>query len=91
MLSDLTQGAEGVVVVRPESIVLHQKKPVARRKPLEGRSARRCSWANTLSAQWKSAGTSCRRINTHSVQVRRGDPVWVELPAGECMALPAEE
>jgi len=24
------------------------------------------------------------------LQVRRGDPVWVELPPGECLALPAE-
>jgi hypothetical protein len=32
-------------------------------------------------------------LQTHqryTTQVRRGDPVWVELPAGECMALPAE-
>jgi len=32
-------------------------------------------------------------LQTHqryTVQVRRGDPVWVELPAAECMALPAE-
>jgi hypothetical protein len=26
----------------------------------------------------------------HSLQVRRGDTVWVELPAADCMALPAE-
>jgi hypothetical protein len=32
-------------------------------------------------------------LQTHqryTLQVRRGDPVWVELPAGECMALPLE-
>ena len=27
----------------------------------------------------------------HSLRVRRGDTVWVELPAGDCMALPAEQ
>jgi hypothetical protein len=32
-------------------------------------------------------------LQTHqryTLQVRRGDSVWIELPAGECMALPAE-
>ena len=33
-------------------------------------------------------------LQTHqryTLQVRRGTPVWVELPVGECMALPAEQ
>jgi hypothetical protein len=27
----------------------------------------------------------------HTLQIRRGDAVWVELPASECMALPADQ
>jgi hypothetical protein len=26
----------------------------------------------------------------HTLEIRRGDPVWLELPAAECMALPAD-
>jgi hypothetical protein len=26
----------------------------------------------------------------HTLEIRRGDPVWLELPAEECMALPAD-
>ena len=27
----------------------------------------------------------------HTLVLRRGDQVWIELPAGECMALPADQ
>ena len=73
----------------------HQSAPAkaSRRAPIlsKARSARRCFSANISTAPSSSARMFCRPTSVTLLQVRRGDPVWVELPAGECMALPAEQ
>jgi iron(III) transport system ATP-binding protein len=90
MLSDLTAGAKAVVVVRPESIVLHQKKPSHGENLLEGKIGAAMFLGEYVECTIELGNNVLQTHQPHSVQVRRGDTVWVELPAGDCMALPAE-
>jgi iron(III) transport system ATP-binding protein len=91
MLSDLTAGAKAVVVVRPESIVLHQKKPSQGENLLEGKIGAAMFLGEYVECTIELGNNVLQTHQPHSVQVRRGDTVWVELPAGDCMALPAEK
>jgi iron(III) transport system ATP-binding protein len=90
MLSDLTAGAKAVVVVRPESIVLHQKKPSQAENLLQGKIGAAMFLGEYVECTIELGNNVLQTHQPHSVQVRRGDTVWVELPAGDCMALPAE-
>jgi iron(III) transport system ATP-binding protein len=91
MLSDLTAGAKAVVVVRPESIVLHQKKPAQGENILEGKIGAAMFLGEYVECTIELGSNVLQTHQPHSVQVRRGDVVWVELPAADCMALPAEK
>jgi iron(III) transport system ATP-binding protein len=91
MLSDLTAGANAVVVVRPESIVLHQQQPPQGANILEGKIGAAMFLGEYVECTIEVGNNVLQTHQPRSVQVRRGDTVWVELPAGDCMALPAEK
>ena len=91
LLDGLTAGSNVVVVVRPESINVHLQKPPMRQILSKARSAPRCFWANIVDCTIELGKNILQTHQRYTLQVRRGDPVWVELPAGECMALPAEQ
>ena len=90
ILDGLTAGNNVVVVVRPESIVLHQKKPAHGDNILEGKIGAAMFLGEYVECTIELGNNVLQTHQPHSVQVRRGDTVWVELPAGDCMALPTE-
>jgi hypothetical protein len=80
-----------VVVVRPESVNLHQRKPAGCANMLEGRIGAAMFLGEYLDCTVELGDNILQTHQRYTLQVRRGDPVWVELPAAECMALPAEQ
>jgi iron(III) transport system ATP-binding protein len=90
ILSDLTAGDKVVVVVRPESIVLHQNKPAHGDNVLEGKIGAAMFLGEYVDCTIELGKNVLETHQPHSLRVRRGDTVWVELPVGDCMALPAE-
>ncbi|HZA57102.1 MAG TPA: ABC transporter ATP-binding protein [Candidatus Udaeobacter sp.] len=90
LLQDLNTDAKVVVVVRPESIVLHQQKPTQGVNVLEGKIGAAMFLGEYMECTVELEKNVLQTHQRHSLQLRRGDPVWVELPPGDCMALPAE-
>jgi hypothetical protein len=91
VLSGLNNGSEVVVVVRPESLVLHRNKPIASENIIEGKIGAAMFLGEYVECTVEVGRNVLQTHQPHTLQVRRGDTVWVELPAGECMALPAEQ
>jgi iron(III) transport system ATP-binding protein len=91
ILHELTTGDKVVVVVRPESIVLHQKKPSQGDNVLEGKIGAAMFLGEYVDCTIELGKNVLETHQPHSLRVRRGDTVWVELPPGDCMALPAEQ
>ena len=90
VLEGLAVGSKVVVVVRPESISLTQERPAAACNLLEGKIGAAMFLGEYVDCAVELGKNMLQTHQRYTVQVRRGDPVWVELPAGECMALPAE-
>ena len=90
ILDGLIAGNNVVVVVRPESIVLHQKKPAHGDNILEGKIGAAMFLGEYVDCTIELGKNVLETHQPHSLRVRRGDAVWVELPSGDCMALPAE-
>jgi iron(III) transport system ATP-binding protein len=91
ILAELKAGDKVVVVVRPESIVLHQKKPSHGDNVLEGKIGAAMFLGEYVDCTIELGKNVLETHQPHSLRVRRGDTVWVELPVGDCMALPAEQ
>ena len=90
LLSGLTTGSAVVVMVRPESLVLHQKNPVRSENIVEGKIGAAMFLGEYVECTIEIGHNVLQTHQPHTLQVRRGDVVWVELPPSECMALPAE-
>ncbi len=90
VLEGLSVGSKVVVVIRPESIYLSQQKPAAAANLLEGKIGAAMFLGEYVDCTVELGKNMLQTHQRYTTQVRRGDPVWVELPAGECMALPAE-
>ena len=90
LLSGLSVGANVVVVIRPESVVLHQTKPTQSANVIEAKIGAAMFLGEYLECTVEVGRHVLQTHQHHTLQVRRGDPVWVDLPAGECMALPAD-
>jgi len=89
LMNDLSPGANVVVMVRPESIVLHRKKPSETANVVEGKVATVMFLGEYLDCAVELGKNLLQTHQPHSLQVRRGETMWVELPPAECMALPA--
>ncbi len=87
----MTAGSKVVVVVRPESINLHQQQPPNGSNVIEGKIGAAMFLGEYVDCTIELGKNILQTHQRYTLQVRRGDPVWVELPAGECMALPAEQ
>jgi hypothetical protein len=83
-------GANAVVVARPESVVLHRQAPKFSGNILEGKIGAAMFLGEYLDCTIELGSNVLQTHQPHSLEVHRGDRVWVELPPGECMALPAE-
>src|SRR5688572_7522835 len=91
LITGLANGANVVVVVRPESVVLHRIKPGQSENIVEGKIGAAMFLGEYLECTVEIGNNVLQTHQPHTLQVRRGDTVWVELPASECMALPAEK
>ncbi len=91
ILDGLTAGSRVVVVVRPESINLHTQQPPIGSNVIEGKIGAAMFLGEYVDCTVELGKNILQTHQRYTLQVRRGDPVWVELPAGECMALPAEQ
>jgi iron(III) transport system ATP-binding protein len=90
VLEGLPVGSNVVVVVRPESINLHIDRPASSLNVIEGKIGAAMFLGEYVDCAVELGKQMLQTHQRYTVQVRRGDPVWVELPAAECMALPAE-
>jgi iron(III) transport system ATP-binding protein len=90
VMSELTAGAHVVVVVRPESIVLHQRKPPHGLNVLEGKIAAAMFLGEYVECTVELGSVVFQTHQAHTFDARRGETVWVELPPGECLALPGQ-
>lgn len=90
LTTDLSTGAGVVIVVRPESVILHRKSPAATANVVEGKVATAMFLGEFLDCTIELGNTMLQTHQPHSLVLRRGEPVWVELPSNECLALPAE-
>lgn len=90
VLNGLETGAEVVVVVRPESIVLHREKPADAVNVIEGKIATAMFLGEYVDCSVELGQVVLQTHQSHTLRVRRGEAIWVELPPGECLALPGE-
>jgi len=90
VLQGLQVGSKVVVVVRPESINLHVQRPAHSANIIEAKIGAAMFLGEYLDCTVELGQHVLQTHQRHTMQIRRGDPVWVELPAGECMALPAD-
>jgi iron(III) transport system ATP-binding protein len=90
LLEGLTVGSSAVVMVRPESINLHTERPVNAANFIEGKIGAAMFLGEYVDCTVELGTNVLQTHQRHTLQVRRGDPVWIELPAGDCMALPTE-
>jgi len=88
VMNDLSVGAEVVIMVRPESIVLHRAKPSGTANLVEGKVATVMFLGEYLDCSVDLGKAVLQTHQPHSLELRRGETVWAELPPGECMALP---
>jgi iron(III) transport system ATP-binding protein len=91
ILEGLTTGSKVVVVVRPESINLHLQQPTNGSNVIPGKIGAAMFLGEYVDCTIELGKNVLQTHQRYTLQVRRGDAVWVELPAGECMALPAEQ
>ena len=90
LLAGLSSGSKAVVVIRPESIVLHRQKPPQCDNVVEGTIATAMFLGEYVDCTVELSGVFLQTHQPHTFQVRRGERIWVELPPSECLALPAE-
>ncbi|HSK28885.1 MAG TPA: ABC transporter ATP-binding protein [Candidatus Limnocylindria bacterium] len=90
-LGGLTVGSKVIVVIRPEGVILHLKRPADDANLLEGKIGAAMFLGEYVECTVELGKNVLETHQRYTLQVRRGDPVWVELPATECMALPAEQ
>src|SRR5262245_59707566 len=89
-LEGLKAGSKVVVVVRPESVVLHRKRPPDAGNVVEGKVASAMFLGEYLDCSIELGEMILQTHQPHQLELRRGETVWVELPSEECMALHAE-
>lgn len=89
LLNGLSTGAEVVVVIRPESVVLHREKPAGTTNVIEGKIATAMFLGEYVDCSVELGKVTLQSHQSHTLQVRRGEAIWVELPPSECLALPA--
>ncbi len=90
ILDGLAAGSKVVVVVRPEDINLHLPQPTNCSNIIAGKIGAAMFLGEYVDCTIELGKNVLQTHQRYTLQVRRGDPVWVELPAGECMALPTD-
>ena len=75
LMSDLVVGADVVVVVRPESVVLHRTKPSREGNFVEGKVATVMFLGEYLDCSVNLGKAVLQTHQPHSLELRRGDTV----------------
>lgn len=86
---EIPPGSEVIVMVRPETVVLHNTLPPDTLNVVEGRVATVMFLGQYLDCTVELGKSFLQTYQRHSLDLRRGDRVWVELPPGDCLALNA--
>ncbi|MDP2607377.1 MAG: ABC transporter ATP-binding protein [Deltaproteobacteria bacterium] len=88
LMNGLKMGDQVVVVVRPESVILHRDQPAQNTNVVEGKIAAAMFLGEYVDCSVEIGRAALQTRQPHSFQVRRGQSIWVELPPGDCLALP---
>jgi len=88
LMNGLKMGDQVVIVVRPESVILHQNQPAQSANVVEGKIAAAMFLGEYVDCSVEIGRVVLQTHQPHTFQVRRGQSVWVELPPGDCLALP---
>jgi ABC-type Fe3+/spermidine/putrescine transport system ATPase subunit len=89
--SEVTVGSQVAVVIRPEDLVLHSRRPASTENVVEGKVATVMFLGEYLDCTVEIGRKVLQTHQPRSLEVRRGEAVWVELPVGQCLALPGGE
>jgi len=87
---ELAPGSDVVIMVRPENIILHEARPPETANVVEGKVATVMFLGQYLDCTIELGTDLLQTHQRHSLRLRRGDRVWVELPPNDCLALKAK-
>jgi iron(III) transport system ATP-binding protein len=90
LLNYVSAGSSVVVVVRPESVILHRQKPERASNVAEGKVSTAMFLGEYVDCTVEIGRVVLQTHQPHSFQVRRGENIWIEVPPSECLALPQE-
>jgi iron(III) transport system ATP-binding protein len=91
LASAVGAGSKVVVMVRPERVILHNQRPGGRQNVVEGKVATVMFLGEFLDCNIDLGSAVLQTHQPHSLDLRRGHSVWVEIPPGDCMALHADQ
>jgi iron(III) transport system ATP-binding protein len=87
LTGEFASGSDVVVMVRPENIILHVTRPAETANVVEGKVGTVMFLGQYLDCTIELGTDLVQTYQRHSLQLRRGDRVWVELPPNDCLAL----
>ena len=85
---ELGEGADVAIVIRPESVVLHRKPPPEAANVIQGKVGAVMFLGEYVECSVELGSFHLQTHQPNSLELRRGDTIWVELPPVDCMALP---
>src|SRR3989338_7502819 len=88
--NEVAAGSQVAVVIRPEDLVLHPRKPSGLPNVVEGKVATVMFLGEYLDCTVEIGKKVLQTHQPRSLGVRRGEAVCVELPVSQCLALPSE-
>jgi iron(III) transport system ATP-binding protein len=91
LTTSIAAGARVAVMVRPEDIVLHDRRPENSPNVVEGKVVTIMFLGEYLDCTIQIGQYFLQTHQRHSVELRRGDAIWVELPSKDCTALSLED
>jgi iron(III) transport system ATP-binding protein len=86
---ELRPGDAVAAIIRPENVVLHRAPVASTRNMFEGEVRRAVFLGESLDYSIDVGGVAIRTRQHPSLQLRRGEAVWVELPVESTVALAA--
>lgn len=89
--NEIPVGSQVAIVVRPETVILHKARPAATQNVSEGKVGTVMFLGEFLDCTVEVGKALLRTHQPHSLDLRRGQAVWVELPPAGCLALHVEE
>lgn len=85
---EVAAGSDVAIVVRPESVVLHRKPPPEAANVMQGKVGAVMFLGEYVECAIELGSFHLQTHQPNSLDLRRGDVIWVELPPADCMALP---